>query len=160
VLLTPPSGRAYWTNAGTEPLDRLGGDAEFADVVDPRSWWAQAGPGIGSDERAAVLIKHPDLSILGQGKRPQTRGLGNLADHRVRGHPRFCGERAGSAAELLPEVAADPVADDLTEDEGKADEDEEREAGRGDRDPPADGDALEERQPSAADPLHPAAFST
>src|SRR5262249_48878537 len=69
-------------------------------------------------------------------------------------------QRAGRAAELLAEVALDPGADDLAEHQREADQDQQRQAGGGDRDPPADGDALEERQPPAADPAHVAPLST
>ena len=140
--------------------DRHGGDAELADGANAEAGSSEVDLWVRARERMAVLIEHLDLSVLGKGECPQVRAVDDRAQHGIVGHPGLGAERARRALQLLAEVAADPAPDDVAKDEGEADQDEERQARRGDGDPPANRDALEERKLGAANPAHVAPFST
>jgi len=107
-----------------------------------------------------VLVQDPDLGVLGEGEGAQGRAGDHPAENGIVGDAGLGGERAGGAAELLAEVATDPVTDHLAEDEREADQDHQGQPGSGDRDSPADGDPLEEGDAAGVEPPHAAAFST
>ena len=87
----------------------------------------ELGVGIGTGDRVTRLVEYLDHGVVRQREVPQAGARDHGAEHRIALDARLGGEGPSRTVKVVPEVASDPLADDIAEDEREADQDHQRE---------------------------------